>query len=535
MSDARLYLLALRRPGDDDAVGELPAPFAAAPVDPDLPLVVNEVLTDESEDGARWRAKIDERYPSRMLLSAEGSIREVMGGAPEAIEALLGSELDGAVLDVLSGRLIAGPLAIPVLTSPEIEALVRVAIDLRSSQDEIWLASRGLRKLGRPEVAISVPRDALHEGAYELVHLLARRAREERLDADDEVAFTDGFRLSLAAVDDDAATVRQLADEEAALAPILGPEAVDGLAALAPRVLQAFIRTGGGEDATSAYSYTLLDELRENEDESERPEREHFERTWTEREDLLEQTFGPTHPPGSEEGQVLAVPPGHPLRTRFPGLCIYVYRPDPENGREDWLYVTHGPTQPPSIAETSSTGRSGSGFELGMRVREPGEWVPQAILALLHYSLIAEPPLGQGHRVAFSIIHDDEQRLRPVLSLPTDLDEGERLAGDAAGLLLWPTLDPWRGFKTSTGAFHILMATAITQPEWELARETSSVHLLNLLHLAGVEQRCDPLRSSVTADPGMMERWHEVAALDENAAFEALYSAFAKGPAPDED
>ncbi len=263
-----------------------------------------------------------------------------------------------------------------------------------------------------------------------------------------------------------------------------------------------------------------------------------WERTWKEREDLLARCYGRFGVPG-HEGKVLAF--SGELRLHFPGCCIYAFPPEVEGGshaartdgslRDGWLYVTHGPSQPakrPGRLAKLSAGPtpSGHGIELAVLVREPADWAPELLQNLLLYFARERHPIGEGHRIPFRFL-DRAGELVPAI-VGADGLKGEKVAGSAAALLIWPTLDPWMPFETSTGVFQVLVATPITQEEWDLAKSTSSTHLLALLY-AKSGQEAVPLRESVTSDRKLMNAlWPKLGKMSSDDVFEGLYSNFAK-------
>ena len=70
-------------------------------------------------------------------------------------------------------------------------------------------------------------------------------------------------------------------------------------------------------------------------------------------------------------------------------------------------------------------------------------------------------------------------------------------------VLFWPFLFLTLQFFTSTGKFMVMVATGITQREWELAKQTTTVHVQLLLCRAGVSQRTMPERECLLGNP----RW----------------------------
>jgi hypothetical protein len=85
-------------------------------------------------------------------------------------------------------------------------------------------------------------------------------------------------------------------------------------------------------------------------------------------------------------------------------------------------------------------------------------------------------------------------------------------------MLFWPYLLPETGFVTSTGKAMIYIATGITEDEWELAKATTTAHVLLLLCRAGIGQCTDPKRRSVLSEPRWKEEWQKIALLEAEQA-----------------
>jgi hypothetical protein len=56
----------------------------------------------------------------------------------------------------------------------------------------------------------------------------------------------------------------------------------------------------------------------------------------------------------------------------------------------------------------------------------------------------------------------------------------------------------------------VLIATGITEDEWELARQTTTAHVLLLLCRAGIRQRTIPARSSLLRDERWRKEWDTI-------------------------
>jgi len=82
--------------------------------------------------------------------------------------------------------------------------------------------------------------------------------------------------------------------------------------------------------------------------------------------------------------------------------------------------------------------------------------------------------------------------------------------GAIRAVLFWPFLFPDWEFLTSTGKFMVMVATGITQREWELAKQTTTVHVLLLLCRAGIGQRTLPERECLMTSQRWQEEWARI-------------------------
>ena len=88
--------------------------------------------------------------------------------------------------------------------------------------------------------------------------------------------------------------------------------------------------------------------------------------------------------------------------------------------------------------------------------------------------------------------------------------QGIELEGEIRAVLFWPYLFPDGQLVTSTGKFMVFIATAITADEWELAKQSTTAHLLLLLCRAGIRQRTIPGRSSLLREERWRKEWDVV-------------------------
>jgi hypothetical protein len=229
-----------------------------------------------------------------------------------------------------------------------------------------------------------------------------------------------------------------------------------------------------------------------------------WERTWNERRDSAEAVLGP--------------PRDEVLSFRWddrviPGACMLTFPPHRgERGaapRDHWLYLTMGLSQPNSAAEVRERrarkdGRSASGYEFAIATRDESPWVGHALYDLVTYFTQRDARVpGIGDRVTFGV-YDVAGERRPLVG---GVDQAP--VGEMRALLLWPYRV--KSFLlTSTGKTDLLCATGITGDEWEIAKATSSQHLLLLLEAAHVGQITDLWRASVTLDPDAMRAWNDL-------------------------
>jgi hypothetical protein len=253
-----------------------------------------------------------------------------------------------------------------------------------------------------------------------------------------------------------------------------------------------------------------------------------WEPTWAEREDALWQAFGPSQPHGAPPGYVTSF---DFKRVPFPGACAYTFPPndgDPDAGRErrsTWLYTTHGLAQwlnPEDMRSARDRGAttSGTGVEFGLVFDAETPWAPGLLEWIMRY-VHEKQMFSAGDRVPFWFESIDEGAVKywvgdgPGGDDPTPADSTRALA-------FWRYLSPFGSFTTSTGNFEIRIATSITAREWELAKQTSSCHLLLMLNWAGVGQRSIPGRQCVTQCAGWEEAWRTIGTLPFEATKDRL-------------
>jgi hypothetical protein len=241
-------------------------------------------------------------------------------------------------------------------------------------------------------------------------------------------------------------------------------------------------------------------------------DREWWEAKWTEQEDALFSAFGPSHPVDSAEGYVTSF---NFADVPLPGACVYTFRPNEgsaagdRESRKQWLYMTHGLSQWPSasaMAEARSRGNrlAGGGVEYALVFDEASDWAPGLLRWVMKY-VHGQRPINAGDRVPFQFESLEPGDVRWAIGVS---DAGDPCAADdTQALVFWRYLSPFGSFTSPFGEFEMRVATTITAPEWELAKATSSCHLLLLLEWAGIGQRSVPGRPSVTERPGWEEEW----------------------------
>ena len=89
-------------------------------------------------------------------------------------------------------------------------------------------------------------------------------------------------------------------------------------------------------------------------------------------------------------------------------------------------------------------------------------------------------------------------------------DVGANPVGEIRAVLFWRYLFPDWEFLTSTGKFIILIATGITEREWQLAKQTTTAHLLLLLCRSGIAQRTLVNRKCLLDNPRWQDEWRQI-------------------------
>jgi hypothetical protein len=115
--------------------------------------------------------------------------------------------------------------------------------------------------------------------------------------------------------------------------------------------------------------------------------------------------------------------------------------------------------------------------------------------------------IAWGDRFAFGF-----HRRRQDLAIYTGDGPSSGLTpiGEIRAVLFWPYLFPTSTLVTSTGKFIVLVATGITAREWELAKDTTTAHLLLLLCRAGIAQRTIPDRTCLLSSDKWKAEWMRI-------------------------
>lgn len=252
-----------------------------------------------------------------------------------------------------------------------------------------------------------------------------------------------------------------------------------------------------------------------------------FERTWSDREAAIWERYGASHPVGSPPGHVSAFP--QRLRLDCPGACAHTFPPavaaEPTRvSRVTWTYAIHGLTQPRAPDEPALWQ-----WEFAVETTSAASWAP-LLLELLLAEVIEGAEFDVGHRVAY-FVHRRDGRLLPYLGT-TDQHGGIEPCGPTRWLLLWPHLRPWGRIPCDTGTTGLLVATALTEDEFDLLDDVGRCghHLQLLLCERGVGQVTDVDRASVLAEPDGKRAWDRIRRLPPEEAHGEIVARFTTEP-----
>lgn len=270
-----------------------------------------------------------------------------------------------------------------------------------------------------------------------------------------------------------------------------------------------------------------------------------WERTFRERQQSIEDAFGPSHPPGSPPNHVVALDLSWPTESPdlvIPGACAQVFPPNPPAERAtapqtDWLYLTSGLSQP--MARGEPWGRVGTvradlgdrlsayGAEFGLLLPEPAEWATAFLRWLVLY-VSTQAVVSYGHRFPFGFC---EQGGRRNFFVGPAEELGVVPVDATAGIVFLPLQSGPASIVTSTGWFGLLIGTTVTADELAFARQTSTAHLILLLMHAGVGQRSLFGRPSVLTDPRWSAEASRIGRLDPSDVDQALGATSARAHA----
>jgi len=237
-----------------------------------------------------------------------------------------------------------------------------------------------------------------------------------------------------------------------------------------------------------------------------------WERTWQERSDAIKLAYGDTEPPDSV----------HPFsltdRLLCPGACALALPPRPasrdprRHSRADWLYLTMGLSQPSDKEQhhadrTAGRQYSAHGFELGFVVPEPANWPVDALDGFVSH-ITEGVNIKWGDRFGFGLTQEPNGSIAGFTGRAEEL--GVTPFGNIRAVVFWRYLFPEWEFLTSTGKFMVLIATGITAREWQLAKETTTAHLMLLLHRSGIGQRTLIDRPCMLDDPRWQSEWENI-------------------------
>ena len=203
-----------------------------------------------------------------------------------------------------------------------------------------------------------------------------------------------------------------------------------------------------------------------------------------ERENVIRGAFGPTSPPN-----YVTAFSWNDQRIKIPGACALTFPPQTPL-RLHWLTLTHGLTQPStcagSLVSPFALRLPGYGCEFGICTEDQNSWCTDLLKQILTYTQLGGSRILRGSRLPVFFARDESHAVYPRIKLlmPTDPEP----VNSIRSLIFWPYWTHDEPFSTSTGRFEILVGTAITGDEWELAKRTSSAHLMLLLLKTGIGQ-----------------------------------------------
>jgi hypothetical protein len=250
----------------------------------------------------------------------------------------------------------------------------------------------------------------------------------------------------------------------------------------------------------------------------------YWERTWRERNTVLVNAFGDFEPSGTVQAF------SWDDRIRLPGACSVAFPPiektsnPPRYARDEWLHMSIGLSQPldkQQVRRERAAGKAYSAFsfELGILTDNHVKWASPLLYWLLTAITDGEE-INWGDRFPFRFHKGTDDSLSVMIGGMRE-QKPERV-GQLCALLFWKFLFPHAEFCTDTGKFMIMIATGITQDEWNAAKATSTEHLLLLLCRAGIGQRTIPERQSVFSNSRWEQEWETVKRLNHTTVCDEL-------------
>lgn len=249
-----------------------------------------------------------------------------------------------------------------------------------------------------------------------------------------------------------------------------------------------------------------------------------WERTWQERRDEIYRAYGDTWPPDTV----------HAFSwddIRCPGACALALPPleqsrEPvRHRREDWLYLSLGLSQPidkKQFQAEREAGKQYSAFGLEFAFLTPKEspWAIEALYYFMTYMTEGEY-INWGDRFPF-LFHLREETLAVMTGNPKK--DQVTPVGKIRAVLFWPFLFPDWEFVTTTGKFMVMIATGITQQEWDLAKRTTTAHVMLLLQRSGIGQRTIHDRACLLESSRWQNEWTRIEPMDPNDCMAELQS-----------
>ena len=150
---------------------------------------------------------------------------------------------------------------------------------------------------------------------------------------------------------------------------------------------------------------------------------------------------------------------------------------------------------------------SAYGIEFAFVTADECRWPIQALYHFMTYLMDGED-IAWGDRFPFGFHRKGSAELAIYTGDGPSI--GLMPVGEIRAVLFWPYLFPDSTLVTSTGKFLIMVATGISAREWDLAKETTTAHVLLLLCRAGIAQRTIPERPCVLNNAAWQAEWAKI-------------------------